>query len=246
LTSPIRNGALSELDEQRFGIRTVRGSVTSPDQVRDLVSDARDQGVRLLIVRCSADDLATAHALENAGGQLMDVLVYFARGLAAESLPADTPRVAIRLGGPGDAPAVVRIAEAAFRGYFGHYHADPRLRREDCDEVYTSWARRSCESEGVADAVLIAEQESEVVGFMTVRMNSAEEGEAVLGGVDPAAQGKGIYQSLLVRAMSWVAGRGGATMIVTTQISNRAVQRVWVRLGFEPDRAYLTFHVWLQ
>jgi GNAT superfamily N-acetyltransferase len=245
MMNPIRNGVVSELDELRFGIRTVRGSVTSSEQVRDLVADAGEQGVRFLIVRCSADDLSTAHALESANGHLMDVLVYFARSLAAGSLPADNPQVDIRFGGPVDAPAVVKIAAAAFRGYFGHYHADPRLRREDCDEVYTSWARRSCESEEVAGAVLIAEQESGPVGFMTLRMNSPEEGEAVLGGVDPAAQGKGIYRSLLVRAMSWVAAKGGATMIVTTQISNRAVQKVWTRLGFEPDRAYLTFHVWL-
>lgn len=241
----IRNGVVSELDELRFGIRTVRGSVTSSEQVLDLVTDAREQGARLLIVRCPADDLSTAHALESANGHLMDVLVYFARTLAAESLPADNPRVDIRFGGPIDAAAVAGIAEAAFRGYYGHYHADPRLRREDCDEVYTSWARRACETEGVADAILIAEQESGLAGFMTLRMNSPEEGEAVLGGVDPAVQGKGIYRSLLVRAMSWVAAQGGATMIVTTQISNRAVQKVWIRLGFEPDRAYLTFHVWL-
>ena len=43
-----------------------------------------------------------------------------------------------------------------FSGYLGHYHADPRLDRAKCDEVYLSWAERSCVDPSVASKVLVA------------------------------------------------------------------------------------------
>jgi hypothetical protein len=33
-------------------------------------------------------------------------------------------------------------------------------------------------------------------------------------------------------------------MLISTQITNVAVQKVWTRLGFEPSRSYYTFHKW--
>jgi hypothetical protein len=44
--------------------------------------------------------------------------------------------------------------------------------------------------------------------------------------------------------MAWCASRGAARMMVSTQINNVAVQKVWARLGFEPNYAYYTFHKW--
>ena len=33
-------------------------------------------------------------------------------------------------------------------------------------------------------------------------------------------------------------------MVLSTQVTNLAVQKVWSRLGFEPSRSYYTFHLW--
>jgi hypothetical protein len=35
-----------------------------------------------------------------------------------------------------------------------------------------------------------------------------------------------------------------ARMVVSTQITNLAVQKVWVRQGFELTGSYYTFHLW--
>ena len=77
-----------------------------------------------------------------------------------------------------------------------------------------------------------------------MRLNSPEEGEGVLFGVAPAAQGRGIYRSFMVRGMEWCLAQGTSRMVVSTQITNIAVQKVWTRLGFEPHKSYLTFHRW--
>lgn len=44
--------------------------------------------------------------------------------------------------------------------------------------------------------------------------------------------------------MQWCLDNSMKEMVVSTQITNLAVQKVWVRLGFEPYRFYYTFHKW--
>jgi GNAT superfamily N-acetyltransferase len=166
------------------------------------------------------------------------------RNLIKPPLPADTGKVPIRPVRPGEDEQVREVAAGSFRGYFGHYHADPRLDRRLCDEAYVSWAQRSCLSREVAHEVLVAEVDGRVAGMATLRLNDAEEGEGVLLGVAPAAQGQGVYRSSMIRALEWCRAQGASRMVVSTQITNLAVQKVWTRVGFEPSLAYYTFHKW--
>lgn len=233
---------LSSLDQQRFGLVVARDeSLTNVDEALEF---CRAREVRLLIARCRSDDLAVSQALEAAGGRLMDTLVYYARGLsAAEPSTHDCP-LAIRAFRPGDEDGVRQVAEQAFRSYAGHYHADPRLERARVDEIYPSWALRACLSREVADRVLVAD-DGAVAGFATLRQNDPSEGEGVLFAVAPRAQGKGVYRAFMLEGLRFFREAGAARMVVSTQLTNLAVQKVWVRLGFEPERSFYTFHLWL-
>lgn len=235
---------LSPIDGERFGIIVARASVAAPDTLVSVNGFCRDKGVTLLIARCPASELGTAQAMERDGFFLVDTLVYYARHLEKTPIPSDIGKVPIRPVRPGEEEAVQRVAAESFRGYFGHYHADGRLPRKQCDQVYTSWAVRSCTSREVADEVLVAELDANIVGFATLRLNGPEEGEGVLFGISPSAQGHGIYRSFMIRGMEWCVSKGATRMIVSTQINNVAVQKVWARLGFEPSHAYYTFHKW--
>ncbi len=235
---------LSALDEERFGYRTAKAVVHDDAEAAASVDDAGNLGAKLLIVRCRAEDLHAAQMLEERGARLMDVLVYYARDLRKHPIPADVGGVPVRPLRDGDADAVAAIARDSFAGYLGHYHADPRIDRAKADEVYVSWAYRSCVSRDVAHEVLIADDGAALLGFATLRRNAPDEGEGVLFGVAPAAQGRGIYRSFMIGGMNWCVAQGAARMVVSTQITNIAVQKVWTRLGFEPHKSYLTFHRW--
>ena len=235
---------LSAIDEERFGIRTARVSQVALETLPTVLDFCRRQDVVLLIARCLCSELGAAQAMEREGFRLMDTLVYCTRNLTRSPIPSDTGRIPIRLFRPGEEEPVRAVAAESFRGYFGHYHADNRLERSKCDEAYVSWAMRSCASRQVADEVLVAEWEGSIVGFFTLRLNSAEEGEAVVGGVLPSVQGHGVYRSFIMQGMAWCASKGAKSMVVSTQITNVAVQKVWARLGFEPSHAYYTFHKW--
>lgn len=236
--------ALSPLDEERFGVRTAKAFAVTAARLPAVLEFCRARAVRLLIARCRADDLEAAQAMERAGFLLMDTLVYYVLDLGVAHPGRTGSDVLVRPLAAGEAAAVEAIAAAAFRGYAGHYHADPRLDRERCDAVYTSWARRSCEQREVADAVLVAERAGRLIGFATLKAADAEVGEGVLFGVAPAAQGTGVYGALTDASIAWWRTRGARRMRVSTQLGNVAVQRAWVHRGFVLERAVYTFHRW--
>ena len=234
---------LSALDEERFGVRTARTPDVRADELPAVLEFCRDNSVRMLIARCDAEEMSAVHALESAGGRLMDVLVYYRRDLATP-LPAVDDRCSVRAATAADADALERIAGAAFVDYPGHYHVDPRLDSDKATEAYASWARRSCEVPGVADHVLVGDVDGAVAGFSTIRLNSEEEGEVVLNAVAPEVQRRGVYRSLLVRSMEWIRDQGRARFVISTHLSNVVVRRVWAQYGLEPYASYFTFHLW--
>jgi GNAT superfamily N-acetyltransferase len=242
--------ARSALDSARFGVPVARAAVPSAAAVPGVVAGCRADGTAMLIARCPARDLAAAQALEAAGARLMDVLLYAARDLVRAPV-ADHPLDGLlRPATPADADAVAGVAALGFAGYQSHYHADPRLDPAACDAAYVEWARRSVESPAVADAVVVAEAGGEVVGFATVKRTSKVEADAVLFAVAPGAERHGVYRAdlyaaLMLRSLRWARGEGARRMTTSTQLTNVAVQKLWQRTGFEPSRAELTFHLWL-
>jgi GNAT superfamily N-acetyltransferase len=234
---------LSVLDTARWKVATAKASGVTAETLPALLEDCRSHHVRFLIARCPTSELAAAHAMERDGFQLMDTLVYYSRGVGA-TLPPDEAALPVRELADGEHGAVKQVATRAFSGYSGHYHADPRLERSQCDALYVDWAERSCLSKELADQVLVAAPSGKIAAFATLRLNDAEEGEGVLFGVAPEAQGRGIYRALMSGAMRWFKAHAAQRMVVSTQINNVAVQKVWCRLGFEPSKSYYTFHKW--
>lgn len=240
---------LSALDEARFGIKTARAALAAPADVADVLAFCQARQVVLLIARCAAAALPTVQQMERQGFLLMDTLLYYARPLDSVPLPeADDIAPAqirpLRPDDPADVQQVQQAAAEAFRGYAGHYHADSRLPPPRCDEVYVSWAVRACQDAAVADAVLLAELEGQVVGFGVLQRADAESGDGRLYGIVPAARGRGIYRALMVHSMHWCQAQGMSRMLYSTQLTNIAAQKVCVRLGFELSHAYYTFHRW--
>jgi GNAT superfamily N-acetyltransferase len=173
----------------------------------------------------------------------MDTLVYFVRPLD-RGIPDEGTLASVRPFREGEADEVRRVATESFRGYFGHYHADPRLDRVKCDEAYASWAYRSCLDREAASRVLVAEDEGRIAGFLTLLQRGPEEQEVILNGVEPRVQRRGIYRALVLAALRQARTDGAKQLSISTQITNLAVQKTWTRLGFEPARSYYTFHVW--
>jgi GNAT superfamily N-acetyltransferase len=235
--------AFSEIDSERFGVRIARAHIVSDNLSRVLDFCAAER-IDMLIARCATSDLVAAQRLETNGFLLMDTLVYYSFDLTKKEIPKDPFEVRVRRLLPGDESEIPRVASAAFRGYMGHYHADPRLDSGQCDEAYRSWAERSCATPKAADEVLVAEIASKVAGFATLRLNSPQEVEGLLFAVAPESQGRGICRSFMIQSLHWCQAQGAKRMVISTQVTNVSMQKVWCRTGFEPSHSYYTFHKW--
>jgi GNAT superfamily N-acetyltransferase len=237
--------ALSPIDEARFGIRSALVKDLGESCLPEALEFCDREGVRFLIARCAASELTLVHKLEQGGFLLMDTLIHCRhRNLSELPAIADPDGIAIRPFRSGEDEAVRDLADQAYRGYRGHYHADPRLDPRLCDEAYIDWALRACDSRGAGSEVLVADSADGLLGFATIKLETPDEGTAVLSGVAPAAQGKGLYRLLMTRGMEWSRAHGAKSMVFTTQVINIAVQKVWARLGFEPSGYSYTFHRW--
>jgi GNAT superfamily N-acetyltransferase len=235
---------LSPLEEIRFGIKTARSANLTLNNLSQAMEFCQNHDVRLLIARCQADQLDVVHEMERMGFILTDTLVYYVRNLTKSPLPKIDPSIVIRAIAIGENDQVQEIAEEAFSNYISHYHADERLDRKHCDDTYKDWARKACNNRDDTHEVLVALRDDKILAFATLRMNDHQQGEGVLFGVRPAAQGLGFYKELMTAGMHWCADFQAQEMIVSTQIINVAVQKVWGRLGFEPRNYIYTFHKW--
>jgi hypothetical protein len=232
---------ISEMDAERFGVRTARASAITAEELPGILTTCREAGVQLLIARCPAADLGAAQAMESAGLRLMDTQVLYIRHLAAA---APRPRFAFRQHRPADTSSLVEIARAAFTGYSGHYHADPRLPRPLCDEVYASWAERCCTGDA-ADTVLVAELDGRPAGFSAFGMVADGEARLLLGAVADWARGQQLYTEFALAGMAWARDAEAREISAITQLTNLPAQRSWLRAGMVPQDSWYTFHGWL-
>lgn len=235
---------LSPLEEIRFGIKTARAANLTLNNLSQAKKFCQNHAVRLLIARCQADQLDVVQEMERMGFILTDTLVYYVRNLKNEPLPPLDPSIEIRTMAIGENDQVQNVAEEAFSNYMSHYHADKRLNRKHCDDTYKDWARNACNHRDDSHDVLVAIREGIILAFATLRMNEGRQGEGVLFGVSPSAQGSGLYKALMTAGMHWCANMHAQEMIVSTQITNVAVQKVWSRLGFEGRNYIYTLHKW--
>jgi ribosomal protein S18 acetylase RimI-like enzyme len=241
---PVDQGGvrLSALDTNRFGIVVARADRVTRDRVDEVFDFCASNRVKLLICRSNVEDVDASNALIARLCEIMDTLVYYQDEIANEAyLGTGDPRISLME--HEDADAVESIARECFRDYSGHYHADRRLDRDACTEVYASWARALCEP---ADGsfVLVAGDPGERVGFSAFRQDASGVGELVLGAVLPAARGAGLYRQLTLAGMLRLQASGAKRFITSTHLSNWGAQRSWTAAGLHPYSAYHTFHRW--
>lgn len=238
--------SLSAIDKSRFGVATAKSRIQRGDSVVELIAQARALQVELLIVRLPTIDIALAQELERFGAMLADTLIYYEKKQVEEYKVELPTGFRACLAGEGDAELVEQAAGNAFKDYFGHYHADPRLERHDCDAVYSSWARSSCVDQRVANAVVLVKSGVEVAAFATLKWLDEVRYEGVLFGVSPEYRNKGLHMGLMKLVQNWGVENHAPSFLTSTQINNAPVQKNWCRAGLEPLNSFYTFHIWLQ
>lgn len=145
--------------------------------------------------------------MERAGALLCGTLAYYdlpLRNAPEACSSSDAP--VVREMAAADQERVVCISKAAFTGYFGHYHSDPRLNKQDCDDTYVSWCASTLASTDPTNRVLVAQDDAGVCCCLTMRLHQDARLELVLSGVDesrPARQDNRAGTRLDQRRRHW-------------------------------------------
>jgi ribosomal protein S18 acetylase RimI-like enzyme len=222
-----------------------RSSVTSDNareasllerQLLTVLRKADLEGFAHVILRVAAEDLPLAWAAERSGLRLVDIAVDSSFSLEPAALPDPDPAVLIRPANPDDVPRLREIAGQAF--VFSRFAADPYFSSAQVVAFYEQWMTNLCA--GLAEVVLVCEQDRRVIGFVSCALDN-QEGRIPLIAADASVRRHGIGRGLIVGALRWFLREGASIVRVKTQATNYPALALYHRAGFLMSRTELTF-----
>ncbi|MDX6710240.1 MAG: dTDP-4-amino-4,6-dideoxy-D-galactose acyltransferase [Blastocatellia bacterium] len=195
------------------------------------------KGIEHLSIRVDAADVTALHVLENAGFVTVDGLLTFASNLKHLPVAMTDIHITIRLGTPDDAERAADLASCAYS--YDRFHSDPAISTVRANELHATWLKNSCA--GLAsDAVVIAEDSSGLLGFVTCKLQRDTEthlgklvGTIVLVATSESARGKGVGRAMTLAAIDWFRGQGVEIVEVGTQLRNIPASRLYQSCGFQ-------------
>jgi dTDP-4-amino-4,6-dideoxy-D-galactose acyltransferase len=234
-----------EWDTKFFGFRIgrVRDHELTLALVRQIDAWCAQNRVSCLYFLAPAADGPTTSIAEDNGFHLVDIRITFEHrdpGLI-NGIHEPVHTFPIRMARLQDVEHLAAIAKQSY--YDSRFFFDHNFPRDMSEALYETWITQSCS--GYADAVLVAEFDHTPVGYISCHRDRGEnKGEIGLVGVSHQVQGRGVGQTLVLRALEWFAKQGTQVVTVVTQGRNCAAQRLYQRCGFLTQTVQLWYHKW--
>lgn len=235
----------SDAESRRFGLRIMRGVVGAGAGNNTILEELKASAPDVVIFRCDAGDTSQISTLVSAGLIPLhaDTLVYYSANLSPPPTLVEASRQ-IRTANDEDATALSGIIRRSFVSYRNHYHANPLFSPEAILDGYVEWALDYAIQPTCDQQTWLYCLDNGVCSFATCRLDKVRQSvEIVLNATDPSWSGRGFYSKLLRHLLDHYGNLGFSRLMISTQIWNYAVQRVWTRAGLTMDRAYDTYHI---
>jgi dTDP-4-amino-4,6-dideoxy-D-galactose acyltransferase len=244
----------SKWDTEHFGvgIGTLKRASFEDDignvSQRELFQNAKitslSQGLAVIFARVPLHDFSTIQVMEAEGAVLTDVLLTFTKDLDHNFVCKNhVKKIKIGQASLSDEEALRNIAREVFR--VDHFHADSRLSREKCDDVYSEWISNSLR--GLANIVFVARKGDSILGFVTCKcridQSGNQKGFIDLIGVRNEYTGHGIGSFLVSKSLEWFSGKA-CCVLAGTQAANVPAVRLYQKMGFRHIFSEATLHLW--
>jgi dTDP-4-amino-4,6-dideoxy-D-galactose acyltransferase len=201
------------------------------EAVRLVVAEAKKRSIRYLLARVYPDDLALIRALCTAGFSLIETRGYYHRSLTDY---AYEPRFDCRMATTEDIESLGHTAQSMVNLY-DRFHADPFIDPVDSQRIMFEWVRASL-ADGFAD-VTIVPNAPQPTAFCTVKYHrdrwdrwGMKLSQPVFSAV--SKEYRGWYLKIISEINYHLKDYGAEYCYLRTQITNKAVIRVWEKLGF--------------
>ena len=252
--SPLLGKSMWAIKHLGVASRPGDASSVATSLIAEVVRLVADRDADFLLCRAIPSDTAIIHALESNGFLLMDTLLNFVFDCRAPESNCHRRQIPegfeLRLATTSDIEPLAEVAHSSFAGHFGRFHADARIGRAAAARIYQEWIR-SC-ANGWADWIVVATHGDRIAGYSAWKKPSALDGRHgirlghfSIAGVHPDFFGRRLFTALTHAGMEQL--RSSADWIeAPTHIANYAVQRGFLRLGWQIAGAQHSFHKWLK
>lgn len=210
--------------------------------VHRLIESARQEDIRYLFAAVDSRDLPTLRALGEQGFALIETRVYYHMDIREYEYPE---RFAVRCATIDDIESLGRTAQQMVNPY-DRFHADPCIHTEDADRLMYRWIEASIR-DGFADTTIVPDV-SQPKAFCTVKYHKdkwSQWGMMLAQPVFSAVSREygGWYRRLISEINYHLRDIGAEHSFLATQITNRAVIRVWESLGYRFGKGEYIFRI---
>ena len=183
---------------------------------------------------------ASVSLLEDLNYSRVEKSLGFIKHLSGSKQGSSTtgPDNGIRLALPGDSPDVGRIARTAFSK--SRFHQDPLIPDQVANRIKEAWALNFF-SGGRGDAMVVAVDQSRVIGFLQILRPSDSRAVIDLVATDPAHHGQGVATRML-QFMETHYDKV-QTIEVATQETNALSVKLYSKLGYTLKTSGLVYHL---
>lgn len=128
-------------------------------------------------------------------------------------------------------------------GVYSRFKVDTNFENNEYEKLYTRWIHNSIHGESMID-VLIATNEQEITGFITLQFGRKPSAEIGLVAVHENHRGKGIGKALLEAALWRCSKERLDRLDVVTQKANIPAMSLYETCGFEVIDLRKIYHLW--
>ena len=201
------------------------------DVLRPLLADAENNGVKYVFAVVEPRDLALLRSLGELGFSLIETKLYYHMELLGYQ-PSD--RFPVRAATEDDIDTL-GAAATIMTNEFDRFHADPYIKRQDADRLMHRWVEASIR-EGFADITIVPDRKNPSA-FCTVRYHKDKWPLWTLNVSQPvfsavSIDARGWYRKLISEINCHLRDLGAVHSYLSTQLTNKAVLRVWESLGY--------------
>jgi dTDP-4-amino-4,6-dideoxy-D-galactose acyltransferase len=213
--------------------------------LRPLLEEARQKRVRYLFATVEPRDLALMRTVGSLGFSLIETRLYYHMALK-DFRPAE--RYPVRAAVHDDIPSLGKAAQVMVNE-FDRFHADPFIQKDDADRLMYRWMEASI-GEGFADVTIVPDCERPAA-FCTVKYHEdkwpiwgLKLAQPVFSAVSP--EFRGWYRKIISEINCHLQERGAEHSYLATQVTNKAVVRVWESLGYRLGKGEHIFRLVLE